>query len=122
MEIGLHQLEEEVRQIFFENFSVFIEVACSKEFFFNFFFYVGVIFFLGEQIRDFADGENVVNIINESFINNLVVGEEEDSTLVFKASFLTPALNIFSEFFHPVILGNLNLPELIFCNKRGELS
>jgi len=110
VKVRLNQLEKEIHQILFKHLCIFVQIVCSQVFLLYFFLNVWVIFLLGEQIWHFSDSENIIDIIYEGLIDNLIIREQEDSALILKASFFTPSLNIFSEFFQPIVFRYFNLP------------
>jgi hypothetical protein len=102
MEIILNSGKEEVNKVIIKDSGIFFKFMVFDIGFFDFVSDNRVVFFLREQIRDFSNRENIVDIFNKSFINNLVVGEKEYSWFIVETSFFSPTFYFFSELFHAV--------------------
>lgn len=74
------------------------------------------------EIGDLTVVENVVDILNECFIDDLCVWEQEDMRLTVDTSCAEQSIDhIFTPLFHTVALGHLEAYHLLTSNKSGKL-
>jgi len=83
MEIILDSREEEIDEILIEDTSFLLKLVVLDVFLSHLLLDLRVVIFLTEQIRNFSDSQNVIDIFNKPFIDNLIVTEQEHSTLSF---------------------------------------
>lgn len=81
MEVILDSSKKEIDEIFVKDSCIFFEMMMLNVLLPHLLFDLRIVIFLTKEVRHFSNGENIIDIFNESFIYYLIVTEKEDSAL-----------------------------------------